>query len=352
MAKDKQKLVFDISILSILKIVGVLAALWFLYFIRDILAILFVSIIFAAAIDPFVTMFEKRKIPRGFGVIIIYLILVIVILLVVALIIPPMVKEVGQLTANFPVYWEKIVEGFTYLSQQSEEQSMANTIRDSLESIQLGLQKATTGVFSVVSSIFGGIFSFIMVLVITFYLVVSEESIKKIFRSIAPPSFYPYLSDLFIRMQKKIGDWLRGELILILSVFSLSLVGLLILRVKYALVLAVLAGLFEIIPYVGPVLGAIPAVFLVFVQSPFKAVLVIILYVIIQQIENNLLVPKVMEKTVGLNPVVIIVVLLIGAKLGGIVGAILAVPVATAASVVVKDFYQTTKETIKEDHNV
>ncbi|MBU1164931.1 AI-2E family transporter [Patescibacteria group bacterium] len=346
---DKQKFLLDISILSILKIVGVLIALWFLYFIKDILAMLFVAIVLAAAIDPFVTILEKRKIPRGFGVMIIYVILLLIVLMTIAMIIPPMITEISSLTTSFPKYWEKIIEGYDYVNARSSEQAITESVGQSLDSIQLGLQKASSGIFSFIISLFGGIFSFMLVFVISFYLLVSEEAIKKIFKSIAPANYYPYLSSLFVRMQKKIGDWLRAELILMISIAIFSFVGFKIFGIKYALVLAIIAGLFEIIPYVGPVLAAIPAVFLSFVDSPWKAVAIIIWFVIMQQVENHILVPKVMQKTVGLNPVVIIVVLLIGARLFGVVGMILSVPVATAISLIIKDFYQSTQDTIKHE---
>ena len=127
--------------------------------------------------------------------------------------------------------------------------------------------------------------------------------------------------------------WLRGQLILVLIIGALSFIGLTILQVKYALVLAMIAGISELIPYVGPIIGAIPAVFLASSQSLFKAGLVIILYVVIQQLENQIIVPKVMQRSVGLSPLVIIIVMLIGARLAGVVGLLLAVPTATIATI-------------------
>ena len=149
------------------------------------------------------------------------------------------------------------------------------------------------------------------------------------------------LLELFAVIQKKTGDWARGQLILGLIIAVLSFIGLIFLLPKYALVLALVAGITELVPYIGPILGAIPAVFLGFTVQPFsfgRGLAVLILYIVIQQVENNLLVPQVMKKSVGLNPVVIIIVMLIGARLAGIVGLILAIPVATAIGVIIKDF--------------
>ena len=139
-------------------------------------------------------------------------------------------------------------------------------------------------------------------------------------------------------MQEKIGLWLRGQLVLCLIIFLMSWLGLSLLGVKYSLVLAVFAGVTEFIPYLGPFLGAIPAVFVGFTQAPYLCLLVIILYIVIQQTENLFLVPMVMKKAVGLNPVIVIISMLIGGTMAGILGILVALPVATAISVVFSDF--------------
>jgi predicted PurR-regulated permease PerM len=174
--------------------------------------------------------------------------------------------------------------------------------------------------------------------VITFYFTVEEEGMKRFIRSVSPSHYHPYLMQLINRIQRRLGYWLRGQLILSVVIFVLTFIGLTILGVDYALLLALIAGIFEIIPYLGPFLGAVPAVFLAFVQSPVKALLVVILYIIIQQLENNIIVPKVMSKSVGINPLLVIIILLVGGKIGGAVGMILAIPVATALSVFFEDF--------------
>jgi predicted PurR-regulated permease PerM len=140
-------------------------------------------------------------------------------------------------------------------------------------------------------------------------------------------------------MQQKVGLWLRGQIILSVTIFLLTYIGLLILKVKYALVLAFFAGLTEFIPYLGPTIAAIPAVFLTYTQSPMLALFVAILYYIVQLTENNIIVPKVMQKVIGLNPIISIAVLMIGYKVGGITGAILSIPVTTALDVFLSDIF-------------
>ncbi|OGY45258.1 MAG: hypothetical protein A2729_00225 [Candidatus Buchananbacteria bacterium RIFCSPHIGHO2_01_FULL_39_14] len=338
---EKQNVTINISTTTILKIVGVLLILMFLYFIRDVILMIFIALIFASLIEPLVNWLEKNKVPRGLGVLLIYLVLILFIILTVRLIIPPMIEQVALLANNFPSLWDRFTDNFNNFRQYSEERQLLDQIQSGLTGLQSGLQKAASGVYSFIISVFRNVINFIMVLVITFYLVVQKEAVTKLFRAAAPAKYQDHLINLFLQIQKKIGDWARGQLILGLIVGVFSFVGLLFIMPKYALVLALIAGITELIPYLGPTLGAIPAVFLGFTVPPitfWRGIAVLILYVVIQQVENNLLVPQVMKRQVGLNPVVIIIVMLIGARIAGIIGLILAIPAATAVSVILKDF--------------
>lgn len=334
----------NITTSTIIKFFLVMILIYFLYVIKDILIILFVALIFSSALDPSVDWMQGKKIPRSIGIILIYVVLLIIISLSIYLIIPPIAQEIGDLSANSPRYIEKILAEISSFKQYSIEHGIIDEIKSGLGSISENLQAAASGVFATVSNIFGGIVSFFLILVITFYMVVEENAIKKLVWSLAPEKHQTYIMHLINRMQKKVGLWLRGQLLLSFFIFVLSYIGLLILDVRYALVLAIIAGITEFVPYVGPILGAIPAVFLAFTQSPTLAVFVAALYFVVQQTENHILVPKVMEKTVGLNPIISIAVLLVGYQIAGIAGAILSIPVATAASVFIKDVFASKHE--------
>jgi len=336
---NKRPININISTVTIIKIILIFLLLYFLYLVKDILAILFVALIFASAVDPWVDWLQRKKIPRAVSVLFIYLILFAVVSSVIYLIIPPIAQEISELSINFPRYFDKIISTFSALKDYSARHGVLDNIKDSLGAISTNLQVAAGGIFSTVSGIFGSIVSFFLVLVMTFYMIVEENAIKKLVWSIAPAKHKPYIMQLINRMQKKIGLWLRGQLVLSLVIFILTYLGLLILGVKYALVLALIAGLTEFVPYLGPLLGSIPAIFLALTQSPMLALFVIALYYIIQLVENNILVPKIMQKAVGLNPIVSIAVLLIGFKVAGVIGAILSIPVATAISVFIKDIF-------------
>lgn len=346
---ENKNVVISFSTGTVLKVIGILVILLFAYIIRDILLIVFISIIFAALIEPPINYLEDKKIPRGLGIVLIYVALLLFMLLTIRLFIPPMIEQVARLATNFPGLWEQMISNLDSFQQYSEEQGIFNNIQEGLGELQAGLQQAATGIYSFIISVFKNLINFLMILVITFYLVVQKGAINKLFKAVAPAQYHDYLINLFAKIQKKIGDWARGQLMLGLIIGALSFVGLIVLLPKYALMLALIAGITELIPYIGPILGAIPAVFLGFTADEIsikRGFAVLILYLVIQQVENNIIVPKVMQKQLGLNPVVVIIVMLIGARLAGIIGLILAIPVATSIGVIASDFIK--KSELKE----
>ena len=322
---------------TIARVILSLLGLAFLWFIRDILAVFFVALLLAALIDPFAHWFEKHKIPRGVGVIIVYILLVAILTGVTLLIVPPLVSQVGALAANLEGTLGSANEIIGNLQAFSDQYGFADNLADSFAGIQSGFTDFVTHFFSTVAGFLQGIASIILVLVLAFYMVVEEGSAKKLFRSITPKKYRPYISGLVGRMQEKLGAWLRGQIILMVVIGLLTYVGLLILGVDYALVLAIFAGIAEIVPYAGPIIAAVPAILIAFTISPLKALVVAALYFGIQQLENSVLTPKIMQKSVGLNPVVSLFALLVGFRLGGFVGALLAIPVATMLAVFIRD---------------
>jgi len=332
-----QSVNISIATWAIIKIIAIFLLFYFLFLIHGILVILFISLFLASAINPYVRWMQKLKIPRGIGVLIIYLFLTLLVYLTIYLIVPPITEQIGELTNNFPRYLEKAGFIFSALKNYSIQHGALDQIQNSLGAVSSGLQTAVYSIFSTITELFSGIFSFFLILVLTFYIVVEESAIKKLILSIIPDKRQSYVMNRIDKIQKKISLWLKGQLILCFSIFVLTYAGLSILNVKYALVLALIAGLTEIIPYLGPILGAIPAVFLAFAQAPILSLFVVILYYIIQLVENNILVPKVMEKTVGINPVISIIALLAGFKVAGIIGVILSIPIVVVISIFVKD---------------
>jgi predicted PurR-regulated permease PerM len=334
----------EISAKSIIKIIVIILAFWFAYLIRDILLILFVVMILVSAIYPLADWFQSKKIPRLVGVLIIYLIFLALISFIVFLLIPPLIEEVRQLTNDFPHYWTKISTEVTNLGTYSSEYGLQ--IQDNLKNLNNALGRAASGVFSILTDIFGGIFSLVVVLVLTFYMVAEKEALKNILRSAVPIQYQPRLVRLVVKTQKKLGQWVRGQLILCFIIGTMVYIGLSILGIKYALVLGLLAALTEFIPYLGPIIGSIPAIFIAFSQSPILALFVVILFILVNQLENHIIVPKLMQKMTGINPVVSIIALLVGAEIAGIIGVVLAIPVAICVSVILEDLIENSKKQI------
>ena len=324
----------NISTSAIFRAILIVLGLFFLYLIRDILVIVFLSIIIAAAINGPVNWLQKNKVPRLLGVIFIYLIIFLILGLIISLVFPTLAGQMKQLASNFPEFLDKI--GGSVQEWWGKYQLDSN-LRSLLNAASGRLSQATSNVFTTVVNVFGGIFSALIILVISFYLTVQEKGVKSFLASLIPHEHQAYFSNLVERIEIKIGGWLRGELLLMFIIGLLTFIGLKILGVNYALTLALLAGLLEIIPFIGPIVAAIPAVFIAFFQSPLLALLVIILYVVIQELENYLIVPQVMRKALGLNPIVIIIAILVGAKLAGILGIVLAVPLTGIIAEFFKD---------------
>ena len=322
----------DISTRTILKIIGIVLLFWFLWAIRDIMVLLFVVLILVAAFHPTVDLLENHKIPRFLSVILIYFVLALAFSFLIYLIVPPIITQVTELTHNLPYYSEKT--NLVY----SQVKDYLPALQNNLESVASNLSKFTNNAWAAGLSVFGGLIYFITAMVLTFYALLEKNSFDSIFLSLFPVNYKEKISGIFSKIGAKMGSWLRGQLLLCLIIAVLDFIVLMIVGVPYALVLAVLAGILEIIPNIGPVLGAVPAILIGLTISPWTAVVIAICFFGIQQLENHILVPKIMGKAVGLSPVIVIIALLIGGKLLGIGGAILAVPAATAIVVAITEW--------------
>jgi predicted PurR-regulated permease PerM len=309
----------------ILKVVLTVLGLVFLWLIRDIILLLLLSLIVASALEPMVEYFNRHRVPKAVSVLTVYILALGMLALVLYLLIPPAILQFQLLAEKWPEY-------FSRFQDQLGNVNLSNfSITSLLDEVKGGFLDKTFGVFS-------GLFSFITVLVVSFYLVAEEQSMKQFVANLLPPQHHEVVLGLIEKIQVKMGKWVLGQIILSFSIFALTYVGLLILGVDYALFLALLAGLLEVVPYIGPFLSAVPAVFFAFIQNPALAIAVVILYIIVQKTEGYVLVPKIMQKTVGLSPLVVLVSLLIGFKLAGILGLLISVPIASALLVVIQEF--------------
>ncbi|MBM2820902.1 MAG: hypothetical protein HW405_662 [Candidatus Berkelbacteria bacterium] len=322
---------FDISTTTILKIILAVLAVWFLFTIRDILVLLFFVLVIVAALGPLVDKMAKH-IPRILAVIILSIIFLGILVAIGFLLIPPIIEQLSQLAINLPIITSKL--GPIY---QAIQQSIGN-YQEGLFNLSSQLGKFSTGIYSTTIGFISGVVAFLTILVLAFYMLLEQESIKHFLHQTIPGASKEKIFEIVKKIGQKMGNWLRGQFILMLAIGVLDGVALVALGVPYALTLAVWGGLTEVIPYIGPWLGLIPALLIALTISPLKALLVLIIYLVIQQLESQFLAPKILGKAVGLSPVIIILALLVGAKLDGILGMIIAVPVAAAISVIIQEW--------------
>ena len=335
--------VITISTLTIVKVVVFILALGFLYLIRDIIALFLVSLILASIINPLAAWFQSKKMSRGAAVLLLYAGILGLIAAVFTMLVPAVIRETQDLVRNADAIWANFTSTLGPLRDFVASHGLSDDLEQALTGASGSLSAAAGGLVATIRGLATGVVSLIVVLVVTFYLVVSEDALKRLFRAVAPEPYQPYLVDLFQRIEKSIGGWARGQLILSLTMAVIVYVALKILGMKYALVLALTAGLAESIPYVGPVFAALPAILIGFTVSPVKGLLVAVMYFVAQQTENHILVPKIMSKVTGLHPIVCIFALLIGVKVAGLLGALLAIPVAMMLGIVAGDVFRFVK---------
>ncbi|HDQ16718.1 MAG TPA: AI-2E family transporter [Candidatus Vogelbacteria bacterium] len=331
----------NISTGTILKAMVLVLGLVLFVFLFDVFLIILTSVVIASAVEPTTKWFAKKRVPRVLAVLFIYVLFFSIIIGSLYFLIPPLLTEMFDLSKTAP---EKL-ESFDFFGLAEESwASLTGTlgIDFPLENLFEGLKKELEvlagGAFLTTAMFFGGIFNFVLILVLSFYLAVQEKGIENFLRLTTPLKYEEYILSLWRRAQKKIGLWMKGQLILSLIVGVLVFLGLTILGVRYALTLAIIAAIFELIPIFGPILSAVPAFFIALTSGFPLALAVIALYVIIQQFENHLIYPIAVKKVVGVHPIIAILSLIIGWKLAGFLGIILAVPVATVLLELANDY--------------
>jgi len=322
MPKDEKIYKFEISHRTIIFTVFFLLFLKFLWIIRDLLFSLFIAFILTSALRPALNRLVRLKIPRVLAAFLVYFSFLTLVGSLLSVIFPPLIKETIQLSRHFPLIVEQLTAGFSY--------SFFNW-----QSLFQYLPTATNQVFNLITGFFSNAIWLISTLFFSFYFLVEEDAIKKILANFFAEEKTKTVVDFLNLLEKRINNWFWGEIVLMFVVGSLNYIGLTLIGIKYALPLAVLAGLLEVVPNLGPTLAAIPASLVGFSQSPFLGVSALAVATLVQQLENNLIVPLVMKKAVGLNPIITLMALIIGGKLAGVLGVLLSVPVV----VVLKTFF-------------
>jgi predicted PurR-regulated permease PerM len=315
--------------------------LWLAVTLRGILLQVLLAIILAAGLGPLVGWLQGRGIPRAAAVLLIYALVIGALVLFGVAVIPPVIREIQDVVHDAPAYGERLVGFLHDLRDQYpflpplDEQLIAQL--RGLGSQIGAIAAQALSVARLALSFFSGVLTAILVLLITLYLVVDGQRVREYLLSFLQPRQAARARLVGDRIGPRIGGWLLGQIALSATIGLVSYVGLTVLGVQGAVLLAVIAAIGEVIPIVGPIGSAVPAVIVALTQSPLLALATVVLYIMIQQLENNLLVPRIMERAVNLHPLAVILALLVGGELLGIAGAVVAVPVAAALAVVLDE---------------
>ena len=356
MAEYKSPVSITITPASVVYAVVIVLAVWLLFYLKNLVLIVLTAIVLASSIEPGVQLLMKRRIARPFAVTLVYLIVLGFLFAVAYLMFPPLLNEAGSFFSSLPAYLDQYNIG-NLLSNQfiSTTEAVAGGA-PSLTNTLIDLQKIFTstgeGAFRAVSSVFGGVFSFFLILLLAFYFALQEAGIDDFLRIVSPVKHQAYVQSLWKRSQAKIGLWMQGQLLLSLIVGILTYLWLTILGVPYALLLAVFAAIAELVPVFGSIVAAVPAVIVAFTSGgPTTALFAAGGYLVINQLQGNLIYPLVVKKVIGVPPLLVILALIAGAQLAGFLGVLLSVPLAAALREFVSDLERAKMAAAAKDQN-
>lgn len=322
-----------------------------LYIARDALLTLYISGLLAIGLGPVVSSIEQllsrgtQRVPRWLAILVIYLAIVGVLTIAGLLVIPPLVDQAEDLWKRMPELLERAQGFLVHRGLLNHPVTLEEVVRNAP-----GPGDAVSTVATAVSTVLGGLLTFVTVLILTFYLLVESASLFEGFARLFPRADRPRVQSAALKISTKVSAWLRGQLMLGGAVGLSSALGLYLLGVPYFYVLGLITGFGELIPVVGPLLAAVPAILVALTVSNQTAVITTVFFFVQQQIESNVLVPRVMGRQVGVSAVGVMVALLIGGSLLGVMGAVLAIPTAAIVQVVVDELLDQ-RDRVQDGHD-
>jgi len=317
---------------SLFKIFLFILAIAALYYFRDILVTLVLAFIISLALSPLIDFFEKKKIPRVVSTLVIFSLFLGIIISLFAFISPTALSQFKGFILNFRETSANIINAFF------PKEVASSLVQGLNQNFEIFL-KDTKRILDLAFSFVGGLSRFFVIVILSFYLSLEKNALKKLIKPFLKEEYYQKFSLTYDKIQKRISSWFLTQLFLCLIIGIFSFLALYLLNVKFAFVLAVLSGVLEIVPIFGPLISGFIAFLIASSSSLIKGIWVVIAFIIIQRLENDLLVPLVMKKTLKINPVLILIALLMGSKLAGFLGFILAIPVL----VILQETYQAYK---------
>src|SRR5688572_9034111 len=326
-----------------LVLISVILGFWLLYRFNEVIFILFIAIVIGTVIRPAVAWLHQRGLPRMAGVILVYLLLLLLLTGFVLLLFPLISEQGTTVAAAMPDYYQNLREWLVnhpnpFLVALSEFLPAALPVLKPVQQTGPEMMASAGQVAGYVASVAKGIFTAIILLVLAFYWTLEGPRIVQSFLLALPQTQRESISDLISAMESKVGLYMVGQGILCLVIGLLALIAYLVIGLPNALVLALIAGVLEAVPMIGPFLGAIPAALVALSIAPDKLIWVIVATVVIQQLENTLLVPRIMKQAVGVNPFVTLLALFAFSSLFGLAGALMAIPIAAMIQLALNHF--------------
>lgn len=321
----------EITWASLWKILLMLVLVVCLYFIRDILLVVFLGIVISAALDAPLSFFERRRIPRIISLLFIIITIIAIITILFYTIIPVAAIQIKELFGNLNQIEESLggILGVSHITQQLEF---------NINSLTEAIFSGNLSVVNIFPRIFENVILAIVALFVSFYLALDRNGIEKFLKAILPLRHEDYAINVFRRARFKIGKWLEAQIVLSIAIGLITFIGLKIIGVPFSLVIGIITGIFEIVPFVGPIIAGSIAVLVSLTQSFTLGIYALLLFVVIQQLESHVLTPLIMKKATGIHPVLIIFALLAGGQIAGFTGIILAVPTLVILQELVEDY--------------
>lgn len=335
-----------------LVVIGVLFGVWFVVEIRSILLLLVLGIIFGAAIEPLVYRFRRSGLSRSQATLLVYLLLFGTIGVALYFLIPQLINQVQALDRGMPDVFKHLQEQALASNSSFINRTGYQTItriEDGYNCIRTSPNIGQNQLFDVATSAAGAAFTAISLMIIAFYWMTEKATIKRIVLALFPFSKRTRAHAIWDEIEFRLGGWTRGELTLMAVIGMISGTGYYFIGVQFWLALAILAGLMEVVPFVGPFIGGGAPVLVALADSPQKAIAVLIFVLVYQQVEQGYIVPRIMKNSVGMSPLTVVLTILVGSVLYGPVGAILAIPVGAAVQVVINNLTRLRDDRIRDE---
>ncbi len=330
----------DIGTRLLLRAMLIVGGVYLLYLLRDVVIVVLFAVLTAAALIPAINKLRAWGLSRTAAVILTYAVLFLVGVTLVGIFIPVLFIEVKEFLSHWSQYTQQLSTLLSGWDTYTQNLGFSFDKQTLLANLEGSMSEWFGGLFSTTIGFFQGFIHVIGFFFLALYLSLEEKGIEKFFLILTPDEYHKHALSLASRMQGKVSQWLLGQVLLMIIAFVIYYIGLLIIGVPYALAIAFFGGLMEIIPYIGPVLAAVPAIIIGLLYSPGLGLAALIFYLIAHQVEAHIIAPQVMKRSANLNPVVLIIAILVGIELGGPLGVVLAVPLTMVLSVFVEDIFE------------